>query len=414
MRKTFFAFIVLIAVTLSIVQPAIAAPVNHEHTDDSLMLSAQPEADKTQITVTYADISQNNLSMVRDFMGSGRFEDIGLYETESLGLLRYSNEMFFDLCEDEATPASLAYIKAYSTDELTKMCLEKWLNYLQPDAVYRYSSGALAPLSAEEDIREFNNAAAYTLTISSVKSITIYKYLGSKTPTTQPDIYLHPSATQVGAASFYYNCHAYSWCFNADTTWQGNSSLYRIGAGIISSFTKDLDGSPACYSNVLSNAQEYPSDIDASLIKVGDIITYYTDFDQQGGDWTLDHSATVIQTASNIEDIVVRSKWGFFGVYTHKLLDCPFYGGPVDKGNIHSNGSQLSVHRANSNHKTTFWYDPLGHKATCLYCPYIDKNKSDHFYTKVGKVYYCRCGFETTRPVSATSLNIPRRKEQTI
>ena len=410
MRKTFFAFIVLIAVTLSIVQPAIAAPVNHEHTDDPLMLSAQPEADKTQITVTYADISQNNLSMVRDFMGSGRFEDIGLYETESLGLLRYSNEMFFDLCEDEATPASLAYIKAYSTDELTKMCLEKWLNYLQPDSVYRYSSGAR---SATSDETEQNNKLPYTLTISSVKSITIYKYMGSRTPADYVNT-LHPSATQVGAASFYYNCHAYSWCFNADTTWQGNANLYCINEDIVSSFVQNRGDLLACYSDVLSNEREYPSDIDASLIKVGDIITYHSDPNLEARDNMPNHSATVIQTASNIEDIVVRSKWGYYGVYTHKLLDCPYYTSPMHEGIYDSDGSKLRVHRANSNHKTTFWYDPLGHKATCLYCPYIDKNKSDHFYTKVGKVYYCRCGFETTRPVSATSLNIPRRKEQTI
>lgn len=252
---------------------------------------------------------------------------------------------------------------------------------------------------------EFNNVEASSLTISDKKTITIYKYKGSATPPECPFASNYPNAVRVGAESYFYNCHAYSWCFAADVSWQNNSDFYRFEN--ISALTAAPN---TCYDAIV-NTQQLPSNINASSIRAGDIIVYYYDEDFDGT-YVLAHSATVIQSASTFDDNLVRSKWGMYGVYTHKVKECSYYqsAGTAPGGHA-TNGGMFKVYRTNTKHKALYTYTTRAHRASCEYCPVADHKNYVHEYTKVGMKYYCHCGYSTTKPILTQSLP-PVKKEK--
>jgi hypothetical protein len=113
-----------------------------------------------------------------------------------------------------------------------------------------------------------------------------------------------PKVTKLSDACYYYNCHSYAWWSDTDCEyWINDPSDFWY------------DGS-YCEIDDLAHAHN------------GDKITYYNEIphnSQQYGPWPLEltHSAIVESAALAGKNHTVRSKWGQYGVYKHKILDCP-------------------------------------------------------------------------------------------
>lgn len=105
----------------------------------------------------------------------------------------------------------------------------------------------------------------------------------------------YPSTTVVDTYSSKYNCHSYAW-YSTST-----SNRYWM-----------LD--PSEYLEEGSYSE--------STYESGARVTYTT-----GG--SIIHSAIVVNDASSVGNVVVRSKWGVAAVFQHDILDCP-YSGTVD------------------------------------------------------------------------------------
>lgn len=72
--------------------------------------------------------------------------------------------------------------------------------------------------------------------------------------------------------------------------------------------------------------------IKLSEAKRGDIISMHLLEDETDriGDWNCKHFAKIIRTASRVDNIIIRSKWGQLGIYEGKLSELPeFYGNNI-------------------------------------------------------------------------------------
>ena len=92
---------------------------------------------------------------------------------------------------------------------------------------------------------------------------------------------------------------------------------------------------------------------------MGDIVTYTDpeDFDSLRAK----HSAiiTSVSAGTGVNQIVVASKWGYYGVYSHILSDCPYY--------------------TDAEHGTTH------------YLTNVKYYRLSHQYILSGNYYYCKC-----------------------
>ena len=141
------------------------------------------------------------------------------------------------------------------------------------------------------------------------------------------------------AASVKYNCHSYAWYLHGDI----NSQSPQLWFDYHSGFTH---ATPSCATQVYSP-------------QVGDIVTYTDpeDFDSLRAK----HSAiiTSVSAGTGVNQIVVASKWGYYGVYSHILSDCPYY--------------------TDAEHGTTH------------YLTNVKYYRLSHQYILSGNYYYCKC-----------------------
>ena len=104
----------------------------------------------------------------------------------------------------------------------------------------------------------------------------------------------YPNAIKLGEPTWNYNCHTYAW-------WKPNTTgQYWIEDP--SPYWKDGSYIPISVNNYY----------------VGDKVVYPSD-----------HSAIVAVKNSNYTISTLKSKWGAFGLYQHKLVDCPYWTGSV-------------------------------------------------------------------------------------
>lgn len=107
----------------------------------------------------------------------------------------------------------------------------------------------------------------------------------------------YPSAEEVTShpADPSYNCHSYAWYSQSASNpyWMDNPTPYMTDG---SYFEVDWDG-----------------DVDARVV-----------YRRNGA---LSHSAIVYDPGDTIYDSIVIGKWEYYSVFTHELMDCPYYFG---------------------------------------------------------------------------------------
>lgn len=113
---------------------------------------------------------------------------------------------------------------------------------------------------------------------------------------------LEISATKTDEPTIYYNCHSYAWY------WDNSNNTYWM-----------------------NEPDMYYSSIDQSYVEVqnprkGDIICYY--FSNNTSIMYNLHSGIVVDVVANssgsLDSVLVESKWGMLGRYTHRGDQCPY------------------------------------------------------------------------------------------
>ena len=123
---------------------------------------------------------------------------------------------------------------------------------------------------------------------------------------------LYEDATRDSSATVKFNCHSYAW-YSQDTV----TNVYWID-------------DPTPFFSDYSYLQVFEP-------QVGDIVLYR---ETQGTSWTTDdslvHSAIIVELlvegATEIEDLIVKSKWGRGGVYIHNGYECCYTEYAFEKG----------------------------------------------------------------------------------
>lgn len=282
-----------------------------------------------------------NYQKTKAFVDSGDIYDLGLYSIEAaIHIIGSQNPDFADLCDDPLTITSLATLISQEDDEFLKDLMEYWHNYLLVQhgvSVRNATTGDHVP---------------YTLTLPGGKTIIASRYTGTSIPAAYGDIADFPSTILLFPPSYHYNCHSYAWYLHGDIT-SHSPQLCFDDPAVFS------EQGPCCATPV-----------DSDDVQVGDIVTYdiTLDFNYIEG-----HSAIVtsISAGTGMDQIVVASKWRYYGAYSHILSDCPYY---VDR--VMPNGD--------------------------VYDTEIQFYRLSHKYILSGNYYYCRgCGYKN--PVMVVS-----------
>lgn len=289
-----------------------------------------------------ANVNNDNLAKVQAFIDSGKIYDIGLYSTTELAvrMIGRQDSNFVELCEDPDTLASLALLISEEDDEFLEYLMNAWYSYL--------IAQSNTPVALTVDSDYIN----YTLTLPGGKPVAAQLYTGSSVPGTYTYIEDYPNASLIYSSSYYYNCHSYAWYLHGDINSHYPQLCFDNG--------KDFRTSPTCADEVTTP-------------KVGDIVVYTDNdaFHEKGPEL---HSAIVtsVSSGTSYDQITVKSKWGVYGVYSHKLSECPYYTNRTE---------------GNTTYKTKITYYRLTHQ-----------------YILDGNYYYCKgCGYKNPTMVTGVT-----------
>lgn len=284
---------------------------------------------------------------------------------DAVSILKDIYPKFDALCKDSKnTVKSLAY---YLRNEEVDPFIQFLLITL-----YDYLGGNAFSICTEP---QYSN---YNLVLPSGKVIKAKKYIGSSTPDEYDSIKNYPSVVKVGAESYRYNCHSYAWYYggNISGVAQGNLAFIDWARPYFNS-------SPTCAIRIYGTPQP------------GDIVLYRKCPCQ---DNIVSHSAIITSTSSVESKRKVRSKWGYYGVYTHDIFDCPYYTRPHAPG-YNCNGS-LEYWRVTHDYRSYAYLNHKSHARVCHYCGPKPATVSPHTFIPTGSKYVCTlCGYSTTTPV---------------
>lgn len=188
--------------------------------------------------------------------------------------------------------------------------------------------------------------------------------------------------------SYTYNCHSFAWLYDGNVS-NIPSLNDRCCVDDPSPFINLM---PYCYYDY--DEYQNPSQIaDASSICVGDIIVYY-DVDQSSSNAIISHSAVVTESSSNINSVMVRSKWRFGGVYNHTIFACPYYTPAYSLGWQSNDESTIGVFKIS--HSLHYEYvSPLKHSVSTNCCG-RNMGLKNHSFVYLNGSYYCsKCNFQT-------------------
>jgi len=230
------------------------------------------------------------------FVDSGAIYDLGLYSTVELAVSTISleNEEFAALCNEPDTVVSLAQLISEEEDSFLNFLMRLWYNYL----LTRFD--VVAPY-----FNEFTDYEPYTVKLPGGKELNGKRYTKNETPPDNyPNVNKYSSATLISRSSYHYNCVTYAWYLHGDV----NSQFTKLWIDTSYQF---VSKAPSCATLV-------------NTPKSGDIVVYINEND--GGE-TEKHSAiiTSINSSTDPKQFDVVSKWGYYGTYTHKLTECPYY-----------------------------------------------------------------------------------------
>lgn len=206
-----------------------------------------------------------------------------------------------------------------------------------------------------------------------------------------PNINNFPNATLISnfTSSHYYNCHSFAWLYEGSLNYvpTNTNELYWLNSPYY--LYKPLSSNPVKCISSFSNYTSPSSIEDSSFINTGDIIVYYDVVDPDGPP-IICHSAVVIQTSSTISQIVVRSKWREYGIYEHKIFECPYYSPANFAGGLSNVETPIDV--CHINHTYTHSTNNLYHIATSLCCG--KTIREPHSFVMVGRRFVCSiCGY---------------------
>ena len=283
-----------------------------------------------------------NFIVVQDFVQSNDIYDIGLFSNINLAIafIGNKNPTFLDLCNDPNTISSLNMLIEVETDSFLKKLMTDWYIYLADKFNYSLPSS-----------RTSGDYDYYPVTLPGGKVLDGEKYVGSSTPGNYPSISNYSTASLLYGSSYKYNCHSFAWYLHGDI----NSHNPQLCFDYSSDFRVKT---PSCARKL--RASENP--------QVGDIVVYYNPYDMTEET----HSAIITSVSSGTahNQITVKSKWREYGVYSHKLSDCPYYFDQTN-GNTH-------------------------------YQSVIEYYRLSHIYILNGSYYYCKgCGYKN--PIMVTS-----------
>lgn len=288
--------------------------------------------------------NNENMIAVRNFINSDDIYDLGLYSNpdQAVEALERKNSDFLALCSDYNTIHSLNTLIENGNDDFLNYLMTEWYVYL----IKKFNCSDIELYLSENS----SNYEDYDVSLPGGKVITGQLYTGSSTPENYKSESKYSTATKLLGSSYRYNCTSYAWYLHGDA----NSHTPQLNFESSSCFRTLL---PSCATKV-------------STPKVGDIAVYYNrnTFPEE------QHSAiiTSVSSGTSHDQITVKSKWGIYGVYSHKLSDCPYY------------FNQTS--------------------GTTSYQTDIEYYRLSHLYVLDGNYYYCKgCGYKNPTMVTSAS-----------
>lgn len=267
---------------------------------------------------------------------SGKIFDLGLYSSvlSAIKNINLSEDTFNSFGTNEETLTALSEVALEETDELVIFLLEQWM------AEIIESTGA--------DIAIFSDTPAnyekYTVRLSSYKSATGLRYIGNNN---NPGDYLgisdFPNATKIGSASRSYNCVSYAWYLNG---------LPNSRVKLVFENYDDFDTIPKCHKAELET-----TDIGLPTARVGDIVVYRNY--ANGCEIEENPTHVAIITSIDANGVTVKSKWGIYGVYEHKLEESPYY---AQYNTSLDGGTKFTIY------KMSHPFSDTGSGHVCQYC----------------------------------------------
>lgn len=287
------------------------------------------------------DTTTGNLAEVREFTLSDSIYDIGLYSSvdSSIAMMSLKDFSFAALCDNPDTLQSLSILISREEDSFRKDLMVFWYEYL------------LEKFISASPLTEDSNYASYTLTLPGGKTISALRYTGTSLPGTHPNASNYPAAVRIGASSYHFNCHSYAWYLHGDVSSHSPQLCFNT--------SQKFRSSPTCATRVYSP-------------RVGDIVLYVNEYNEVASDI---HSAIITSTSAGTShsQITVKSKWGVYGIYSHKLNDCPYYDD------------------INSDH--------------LVFQTEIRYYRLSHNYIQSGNYYYCKgCGYKNPTMVTGVAF----------
>ena len=304
--------------------------------------------------------------MIMDYIDNPNLYDLGLFSdyTQAVEWLRLKDDRFDEMCSKSDILAALQQVdnKFDGVNEEISHLLKAWLEGLGSEA----------------------KSSNYTSVTISLPNKTLYakKYTGSSTPSTHPLISNYPGASLLSGSSYRYNCHAYAWYYRGSVSGVATSDLLWFDSP-----TK-FYSSPSCYQRVYTP-------------QAGDIAVYWGCTCLQN---RITHSAyiTSVSAGTTHDKVQVKSKWGEYGTYSHKLSNCPYYQSSTDThpSNSTCNGGEIRYYRLSSHDYDYISISALKHKHCCTKCGYITSTQN-HTFVSMGTYSVCSyCGYTVDTPVN--------------
>ena len=176
--------------------------------------------------------------------------------------------------------------------------------FLDYSISYKYEEMGLFPNPDEEMIVTTPNGSAVKVykinTDLSSSKINEYNQVGDS---------LFPYATRISTATRKYNCHSYAWYSSSTSNsyWMDDPSAYYKDGSYVE-VTTPKSGDIICYFDDNGTPNNFSDDIN---IHSGIVLSYDSSISPNG-------------VCGTSNQVVVRSKWGAYGLYEHNGDYCPY------------------------------------------------------------------------------------------
>lgn len=262
----------------------------------------------------WSDVAAKEL-VLKDIVAGEKLYDVWLYSDTmyALKILIATDDAFRVLTPDMSTLFALSSVIPHVENDDKRCILCDWYQALYNNLSDEIAQLGLDEISPFELDKPDGTYTPYTVSTPSGKTLTGLKYAGGvhgKPNTEYPSVSDYSSARFVRTGSFYYNCFSHAWYLN-----RVYNSRTLLAFNDHTAFSQFI-----CNTNSPDSSKCFAA-ISRSSLRVGDIVVYQDYCGIYPGEIT--HSAVVTAISGN--QVTVESKWGWYGVYTHTMEDCPYY-----------------------------------------------------------------------------------------